>query len=65
MSEKCASHYLASEAEDDSASRLYSKAVDFAEFALEWWDDFALLPHLENSIKNLNYLKMENQYSGK
>ena len=44
VSEKCASYCdLASEAEDDSASRLYSKAADFAEFALEWWDDFGTI----------------------
>ncbi len=44
VSEKCTSYCdLASEADDDSASRLYSKAADFAEFAVEWWDDFGTI----------------------
>ena len=38
---KCTSYCdLASEAEDDSASRLYSKAADFANIR---WDDFGTI----------------------
>ncbi|MDA9896791.1 DUF4116 domain-containing protein, partial [Gammaproteobacteria bacterium] len=44
FSEKCASYlHLASEAEDDLAPGLYSKAADFVEFAVEWWDDFGTI----------------------
>ena len=44
FSEKCASYLnLASEGADDLAPGLYSKAADFVEFAVEWWDDFGTI----------------------
>ena len=44
FSEKCASYLnLASEDVDDEVPGLYSKAADFVEFSLEWWDDFGTI----------------------